>query len=117
MIEPNRYEVRLALVPLGARLIEHHAAGDAAVEEQRQRDVAAGLAVLADQLDARPRRRRRRAVAVHTGLVGAEAEADAGERDVADAVAHQRQAALHEVDADGGRGQADQERRRAAPAA
>ena len=46
----------------------------------------------------------------HGGAVEQQADADAGQRDVADAVADQRQPPLHQVDAEGGRGQADHER-------
>ena len=48
---------------------------------------------------------------------GSRPSADAGERDVADAVADQGQAALHEVDADRRRGEPDEQRRRPARAA
>ena len=97
---------------------EQHAAGQAAVEQQRQGDVAVGVAALADQLD----QRRRRATATTTAVqrrrgAGEQAERDAGDGDVADAVAHQGEPALHEVGADGGRGEAGEQRRRAAPAA
>ena len=42
-------------------------------------------------------------------------ERDAGDGDVADAVAHQGEPALHEVGADGRGGQPGEQRRRAAP--
>ena len=53
-----------------------------------------------------------------TGLgVGEQAEGDAGEGDVAHAVADEREPALDEEDADEGRGEPDEDARRAAPAA
>ena len=102
--------MRLALEPLGRQVDEHDAARHAAVEQHGQRDVAAGPAVPADQLHGDGAERRRRPPPSSTGLRGQqEAERDAGQRHVADAVAHQRQPPLHQVDADGGGGDADQD--------
>ena len=71
---------------------DQHAAGDAAVEEQGQRHVAAGARVRPQQLDDAPRRRGRDDTAVTSGArPGQQADGDTGERDVADAVAEQRQ--------------------------
>ena len=67
---------------------EQHAAGDAAVEQQRQRDVAAGPAALADQLDGDGAQRSPTTTrGEHRGACRAATQGDAGERDVADAVA------------------------------
>ena len=94
---------------------EQHAAGDAAVEHQRQRDVAAGAPLLADQLDDDRAERRDDDRGEHRGGAEQEAQRDAGQRDVADAVAHERQPPLHEEDADGGRGEPDEQRRQQRP--
>src|SRR5690606_38145978 len=98
---------------------EQHAAGDAAVEQEREREVAARAAALAHDLDrhgaedgrddgARDRER----VVGHDARRGADEppERDAGERDVPDAVAEQRELALHEVGAHDGRADADEQR-------
>ena len=96
----RRGSCRLAGVPALRPGDEHHAAGDAAVEQHGQRDVAAGAAAGPDQLDGdraddgRDQRRQHRAVPVSTPT------ADAGQGDVAHAVADQGQPALHQEDAD-----------------
>ena len=69
VIEPNRYGCRLALEPSRRQVDEHDAAGHAAVEEDGQRDVAAGLAAGSGSAPCRPRRRSATAVAIQTGLV------------------------------------------------
>ena len=88
---------------------EQHAAGDAAVEQQRERHVAAGAAALADHLDDDRADDRHDHRGEGRGGAGEQAEGDAGDRDVPDAVAHQRQPALHEVGADRGRRQAGEQ--------
>ena len=87
------------------------AGGDAAVEQHRQRDVAAGAAAGADQLDERPRPRRRRPARSSTGRgAGEHADRHAGQGDVAHAVADEGQPALDEEDADHRGGEADEQR-------
>ena len=108
--------MRLAFVP-PASLIEQHAAGDAAVEHERQGEVAAGAAALAHQLDddrADDRGddgagQRERVLRHQPGPAADEpAERDTGEGDVADAVAQERHPALDEERADDRCRRADQ---------
>ena len=107
--EPKRYVMRLALLAVG-EADEHHAAGDAAVEQQRQGHVAGGPAAFADQLDDDRAEGGHDHRHEHRGPVQQQAEPDAGERDVADAVADQGQPALHEVDAERRGGQPGDQR-------
>ena len=80
---------------------DQHAAGDAAVEQQRQGDVTAGAPALADHLDDDGADHRDDDGGERRGGAGEQAQGDAGDGDVADAVTHQREPALHEVGADG----------------
>jgi hypothetical protein len=96
---------------------EHDAPGDPAVEEDRERDVAAGAAARADELDRhRPdqggdqRRGDRRPA-------GEQPHGDTGQRDVAQPVADQCETALDDVEPDHRRGQPDEQRSRGARAA
>ena len=96
---------------------DQHATGEAAVEEQGQRDVAVGVAALADDLDQHGAEDRDDDGGPRRRGVGEQADRDAGDGDVADAVTQQGEAALHEEGADRRRGQAGQqggERARAA---
>ena len=95
---------------LPAEAGQQHAARQAAVEHQRQRDVAVGVAAAADQLDRDGPEGGDDHGGPRGGGAGDQAERDAGHRHVADAVAHQREAALHEVGAHRGCGQAREHR-------
>ena len=102
LLEPRR--------ALAGQAGEQHAAGDAAVEQQRQRDVAVGVAALADHLDQHRAEDRDDHGGPGRRGAGQQPEGDAGDGDVADAVAHQGQPALHQVGADRRRGQPGEER-------
>ena len=109
VIEPKRYSCSRRRA-LAAEAGEQHAAGQAAVEEQGQRDVAVGVAALADHLDQHRAEHGHHDRGPGRGGAGEQAERDAGDGHVADAVAHQGQPALHQVGADGGGGQAGEQR-------
>ena len=95
---------------LAAEPGEQDAAGQAAVEEQGQGDVAVGVAALADHLDQDRAEHGHDDRGPGRGGAGQQAQRHPGDGDVADAVAHQGQAALHEVGADRRRGQAGEQR-------
>ena len=116
MSEPKRYSWSLRRA-LAGEPGDEHAAGEAAVEEQGQRDVAVGVAALADHLDQHGAEDRDDDGRPGRGGAGEQAERDTGDGDVADAVAEQGEPALDEEGADRGRGEAGAAARRAARAA
>ena len=92
---------------VAGQLHEHQAAGDAAVEEQRQREVAGGLAGRRGSARSAARPITATTTAVYVGEVPvSRPRATPVTRDVADAVTHQREPALDQVGADPGRGEA-----------
>src|ERR687897_1792896 len=85
--------------------------GDAAVEEHRESDVGGRAAARPDELDGHRADRCSRDGRPHRRPSGEQAERDAGQRDMADPVTHQREPALHQVGPDRGRREAGQKRR------
>jgi hypothetical protein len=83
-----------------------HTTGDPAVEQQRQRHVAAGAALLPDHLDDHGTQHRDDDRDDRGRGAGEDAECHPGQRDVADSVTHEGQPTLDQVGADGRRREA-----------
>ena len=102
--EQVREQIR---VQRACRRDEHDAAGDARVEDDRERLVAGGAPARAQPLDPRGADQRGDERRPHRRDAEQVAGRDAGERDVTDAVADQAHLTLHEEEADRRREHAD----------
>ena len=115
VIAPKRYWLTLPAVPSAGARQQHHAGGDAPVEEDGERDVGAGAATRSDQLDGDgPDDRDDERGEDGRGL-GEHPDRHAGQGDVAEAVTDEGQPTLHEVHADRRGGRADEDRRDEGP--
>ena len=115
VIAPKRYWLTLPAVPVRRARQQHHPGGDAAVEEDGERDVGAGAAARADQLDGDRADDRDDERGEDRRGLGEHPDRHAGQRDVAEAVADECQPTLHEVHADRRGGRADEDRRDEGP--
>ena len=108
VIEPNRKTCSVGRA-LPGQAGHEDSAGQAAVEQQGQGDVAVGVPAFADHLDQDGSQHRDHGGRPERRGVGEQAEGDAGDGDVADPVAHQGQASLHQVGADRRGGEAGEQ--------